>query len=177
MFPNRSFPSSYDRIHSQTMVPFAHLCWGSAWAGIAASAVDRAQMFLRKVARNASGQMPPGSRHFSLAKDSLGRARALLTTTADYFERIASDPQALSSLEFQSAIATLKIDVSELCLESVMSAMRANGLSGYRNDGEFSIARQLRDVLSAPVMIHNDRIFTNVSTANLMAANAPTLRA
>jgi acyl-CoA dehydrogenase len=154
--PEQILPESYDRIHSQTMVPFAHLCWGSAWAGIAASAVDRAQFFLSEVAST---------------------ARALLTGTADYFERIAADPQALSSLEFQSAIATLKIDVSELAVDAVMSAMRANGLSGYRNDGEFSITRQLRDILSAPVMIHNDRIFANVSTANLMAANAPHLRA
>lgn len=63
----------YERIHAQTMVPYAHLCWGSAWAGIAASAVDRAQLFLRKVARSSGGTMPPGARHFSLAKSSLGR--------------------------------------------------------------------------------------------------------
>ena len=29
-----------------------------------------------------------------------------------------------------------------------MSAMRACGLSGYRNDGDFSVGRHLRDVLS-----------------------------
>src|SRR5664279_791583 len=26
-------PEPYDRIHAQTMVPFAHLLWGSVWAG------------------------------------------------------------------------------------------------------------------------------------------------
>jgi acyl-CoA dehydrogenase len=51
-----------------------------------------------------------------------------------------------------------------------MRAMRACGLSGYRNDSEFSIGRHLRDVLSAPIMINNDRILANVATANLMSA-------
>src|SRR6201999_4701 len=37
------FPESYDKIHAQTMTPVAHLCWSSAWAGIAAAAVDHAQ--------------------------------------------------------------------------------------------------------------------------------------
>ena len=40
--------------------------------------------------------------------------------------------------------------------------MQACGLSGYRNDGEFSIGRHLRDVLSSPIMINNDRILANV---------------
>ena len=42
-----------------------------------------------------------------------------------------------------------------------MSAMRACGLSGYRNDSEFAIGRYLRDILSAPIMINNDRILAN----------------
>ncbi|MFN0264045.1 acyl-CoA dehydrogenase family protein [Tepidamorphus sp. 3E244] len=166
----------YDRIHTQSMVPFAHLCWGSAWTGIAAGAVDRAQKFLRKVARSSGGTMPPGARHFGFAKTSLNRARALLATTADHFARIEDDAQALSGLDFQSAISTMKIEASDLAVETVMSCMRANGLSGYRSDGEFSVARHLRDVLSAPLMIHNDRIAESMSTANLMGAVAPKLR-
>ena len=47
-----------------------------------------------------------------------------------------------------------------------MSAMRACGLSGYRNDGEFSVGRHLRDVLSSPIMINNDRILANVATVD-----------
>ena len=50
-----------------------------------------------------------------------------------------------------------------------MSAMRACGLSGYRNDGEFSVGRHLRDVLSSPLMINNDRILANIATASLMS--------
>ncbi|MBG1233860.1 acyl-CoA dehydrogenase family protein [Aestuariivirga litoralis] len=168
---------SYDKIHKESMVPYAHLVWGSAWTGISASAVDKAQAFLRKVARSANGVMPPGAVHFGKAKATLNRARALLTSMGDYFHRIKDDKSALASLEFQAAISSLKIEVSDLAVETVLATLRANGLSGYRNDGEFSVSRELRDVLSSPLMIHNDRIAANMATANLMAAVPTSLRA
>jgi acyl-CoA dehydrogenase len=48
--------------------------------------------------------------------------------------------------------------------------MQACGLSGYRNDGEFSIGRHLRDILSAPIMISNDRILANIGAASLLGS-------
>jgi acyl-CoA dehydrogenase len=57
-----------------------------------------------------------------------------------------------------------------------MSAMRACGLSGYRNDGDVSVGRHLRDALSAPIMINNDRILGNIATASLMSSVPATLR-
>jgi acyl-CoA dehydrogenase len=57
-----------------------------------------------------------------------------------------------------------------------MSAMRACGLSGYRNDSDFTIGRHLRDVLSSPLMINNDRILSNISTALLMSSATTSLR-
>ena len=70
----------------------------------------------------------------------------------------------------------MKVEASELAVATVMSAMRACGLSGFRNDGDFSVGRQLRDVLSAPLMINNDRILTNIATASLMSGVPATLR-
>jgi acyl-CoA dehydrogenase len=43
------------------------------------------------------------------------------------------------------------------------------GIAGYRNDGPFSVGRHLRDVLSAPLMVANDRILAN--TAGLVVAS------
>ena len=68
------------------------------------------------------------------------------------------------------------MEASELAVETVMSAMRACGLAGYRNDGDFSVGRLLRDVLSAPIMINNDRILANIATASLMSGVPATLR-
>jgi acyl-CoA dehydrogenase len=170
------FPEAYDKIHAQTMTPVAHLCWASAWAGIAAAAVDRAQLFVRKAARGSGGQMPPGAAHFTTARMSLAKLRAMITSTMDTYATHQHDERALSSLDFQSSINLLKVDASELAVATVLSAMRACGLSGYRNDGDFTVGRHLRDVLSAPLMINNDRILTNIATATLMSGVPSSLR-
>jgi acyl-CoA dehydrogenase len=170
------FPESYDKIHAQTMTPVAHLCWSSVWAGIAAAAVERAQMFIRKAARGSGGQMPPAAAHFTAAKMSLTKLRAIVTAALDSYAIHEHDERGLSSLDFQSQINLLKVEASELAVTTVMSAMRACGLSGYRNDGDFTIGRQLRDVLSAPVMINNDRILSNIATASLMSSVPTSLR-
>jgi acyl-CoA dehydrogenase len=170
------FPEAYEKIHAQTMTPVAHLCWSSAWAGIAAAAVERAQAFIRKAARGSGGQMPPAAAHFTAAKMNLTKLRAVITAALDTYAAHEHDERALSSLDFQSQINLLKVEASELALTTVMGAMRACGLSGYRNDGDFTIGRHLRDVLSAPIMINNDRILTNIATATLMSGIPASLR-
>ena len=161
-------PEPYERIHAQTMVPFAHLLWGSVWAGIAAAAAGKAQAFIRHAVRGSNGQMPPGAPHFTQAVSSLRTLRGVLAASLRSYEGIMSDEKAISSLEFQAMITLTKVQVSELAVTTVLSSLRACGLSGYRNDTEFTIGRLLRDVLSAPLMINNDRILTNLATTSLM---------
>jgi acyl-CoA dehydrogenase len=170
------FPEGYDKIHAQTMTPVAHLCWSSAWAGIAAASVARAQAFLRKAARGAGGQMPPGAAHFNAARMKLAKLRAIITANLDHYAAHEHDERVLSSIDFQSSINLLKVEASELAVETVMSAMRACGLAGYRSDGDFSVGRLLRDVLSSPIMINNDRILSNIATTSLMSAVPAGLR-
>jgi acyl-CoA dehydrogenase len=161
-------PEPYERIHAQTMVPFAHLLWGSVWAGIAAAATGKAQAFIRHAVRGSNGQMPPGAAHFTQAVSSLRTLRGVLAANLRSYETIMSDEKAISSLEFQAMITLTKVQASELAVTTVLSSLRACGLSGYRNDTEFTIGRLLRDVLSAPLMINNDRILTNLATTSLM---------
>jgi acyl-CoA dehydrogenase len=161
-------PEPYERIHAQTMVPFAHLLWGSVWAGIAAAATGKAQAFIRHAVRSANGQMPPGAAHFTQAVSSLRTLRGVLAANLRSYEISMSDEKAISSLEFQAMITLTKVQASELAVTTVLSSLRACGLSGYRNDTEFTIGRLLRDVLSAPLMINNDRILTNLATTSLM---------
>jgi acyl-CoA dehydrogenase len=161
-------PEPYERIHAQTMVPFAHLLWGSVWAGIAAAAAGKAQAFIRHAVRGSNGQMPPGAAHFTQAVSSLRTLRGVLAANLRSYEGVMSDEKAISSLEFQAMITLTKVQASELAVSTVLSALRACGLSGYRNDTEFTIGRLLRDVLSAPLMINNDRILTNLATTSLM---------
>jgi acyl-CoA dehydrogenase len=165
----------YEAIHTQSMVPAAHILWSSVWAGIAAGAVERARKHVRKAMRGA-GELPPSAPYFGRAMASLRALRALIGTVLDRYEAISGDAEALSTLEFQTQISLLKVDASELAVQTVMSAMRVGGLASYRNDTDVSIGRHLRDVLSSPIMINNDRILANVASAQLLGEVAPSLR-
>ena len=169
-------PVGYEAIHVQTMVPVSHLAWSAAWAGIAAAAVERTRAFVRKAAHRAGGTMPPGASHLTRASASLRTLRSLVATSLQRFESVATDTEALASVDFQTAMNLLKVNASELAVTTVMSAMQACGISGYRNDGEFSIGRHLRDILSSPIMISNDRILANVATASLLVGVQCSLR-
>jgi len=98
----------------------------------------------------------------------LRNLRGVLAASLRSYEAIMSDEKAISSMEFQAMITLTKVQVSELAVTTVLSSLRACGLSGYRNDTEFTIGRLLRDVLSAPIMISNDRILSNLATTSLM---------
>jgi len=162
-------PEPYEVIHSRTMVPFAHLLWGSVWAGIAAGATQRAQAFIRNAMRHGNGQLPPGAPQFTKALTTLRTLRSMLATSLRRYMQCMDDPKALAALDFQTLITLTKVEASELAAATVMSAMRACGLSGYRNDGDYSIGRYLRDVLSSPIMINNDRILANLASSALMS--------
>jgi acyl-CoA dehydrogenase len=169
-------PVAYDEIHSRTMMPIAHLMWSGAWTGIAAAAVERARGFVRKARHRADGTLPPGAAHLTRANASLQALRSLVVGALQRFECAADDSVALESVDFQTAMNLLKVNASELAVATVMSAMQACGLAGYRNDGEFSLGRHLRDILSSPVMINNDRILANLTTASLLSGTPASLR-
>ena len=79
--------------------------------------------------------------------------------------------------DFQTMITLTKVQASETAVAIVLEAVRTCGLSGYRNDSPFSVGRHLRDVLSSPLMISNDRILANLATTTLLTAVPATLSA
>ena len=160
----------YDRIHTQTMAPYAHLFWSSAWCGVATGAFATARVFVRAASRQSGGRMPPGSQHLTKARVSLETLRAAVQAGLANFERHAREPGGLTAMEAQLALNFLKVEASELAVQTVTSALRACGLSGYRNDTEYSLGRSLRDILSAPIMIHNDRILASAEASVMMTA-------
>jgi acyl-CoA dehydrogenase len=166
--PDQVLPEPYETIHSQTMVPTAHLLWGSVWTGIAASATERAQAFIRQAVRQSGGQTPPGAAQFAQVLAKLRTLRGMLATALRTYEAAMDDPRELGSLAFQNMITLTKVEASELAVSVVLAAMRVCGLTGYRCDSEFSVERQLRDVLSSPIMINNDRILANLATPSVL---------
>jgi acyl-CoA dehydrogenase len=162
-------PVPYQTIHSHSMMPVAHLTWSAVWTGIAAAAVERARRFVRTTARRNAGQLPPGATHLTRATMSLRSLRDALELALVRFEKAASNADRLEAIEFQNTMNLLKVTASETAISVTMSALQACGLSGYRNDGEFSVSRNLRDALSSSIMINNDRILTSAaSTSSLI---------
>ena len=131
--------------------------------------LEGARAFVRHASRSSGGRMPPGVAHLTRARVTLETLRGAVQSGLATFERSASEPGGLSAMNAQLALNFLKVEASELAASTVMSAMRACGLSGYRNDTEFSMGRYLRDILSAPIMINNDRILANSEAAVLMS--------
>jgi acyl-CoA dehydrogenase len=166
--PEQVLSQPYERIHQHTMVPVTHLLWGSCWAGVAAGAVERAQKFVRNVARAAKGALPPGAPFATQASLSLMTLRNLLDSALADFARRAEDANALEDIAYQTSLNLLKVSASELSIATVMHAFNACGIAGYRNDSEFSIGRPLRDILSTSIMINNNRILSNVASASLL---------
>ena len=159
----------YERIHNQSMAPYAHLLWSATWQGIASAAFRRARAFVRHASRSSGGRMPPGAQHLSRARISLETLRSAIQGGLATFERHAQEPGGLTSMNAQLSLNFLKVEASELAVQTVMQAMRTTGLSGYRNDTDFSMGRYLRDILSSPIMIHNDRVLANSEAAVLMS--------
>ena len=120
-------PEPYEKIHPQTMVPHAHILWGSVWAGIAAVATAKAQAFVRNALRASGGQMPPGAAHFTQAASSLRTLRGVLSSALRSYQAAMADEKALGSLEFQSMITLTKVQASELA-----AGNRARGAAGMR---------------------------------------------
>lgn len=162
-------PESYERIHPQSMVPIAHLTWSGVWAGTAAGAVAHARRFVRKgAAQGGNGQAAPGASHLTRAMMSLRALRGTIASAVTSYESAAREPERLEAMDFQTGMNLLKVNSSEMSIGTVLSALQACGLSGYRNDGEFSVARQLRDVLSSSIMINNERILASAAGSLLL---------
>ena len=161
-------PDRYEKIQAHTMMPVAHLTWSAVWAGLAAAAVERARRSLRAAARRAGETPPLGAAHLTRATMSLRGLRGAIASALQMFETVGTEEKEIESLEFQTAMNLLKVNSSEMAIATVMSAMQTCGLSGYRNDGEFSVSRHLRDVLSASIMINNERILASAATASLL---------
>ena len=66
--------------------------------------------------------------------------------------------QELLSIHWSLKMNNLKIAASNAAPQIVHQALQIVGLLGYKNDSPFTVGRHYRDVLSASLMISNDRV-------------------
>jgi acyl-CoA dehydrogenase len=167
--PEQVLATPFADIAGQTMVPVSHLLWSSVWLGIAADALARAHRFVRAEARQKPGTTPPSALRLAEAGARLDTLRARIAAVLNEYEATCASPDAaeqLGRVAWATKINGLKLSASELSLDIVTRALTIVGIAGYREEGELSVARHLRDIHSAPLMINNDRI--NAMNASLL---------
>ncbi len=169
-------PGSFADSSAQTMVPFSHVLWSSVWWGIAADAAARAANYVRGQARQAPGTVPPTATRLAELSAQLQAMRHNWLATAQAFDAISADPAAqeeLLGMAWALRLNNLKVACSEAAPQIVHRALQIVGILGYKNDSPFSLGRQYRDVLSASLMISNDRIAAKSASLLLVLKDAP----
>ena len=159
---------NYGDISAQTMLPVAHVLWGSAWLGIADAAVTKARKSVQKAARKTPGTPPPSA--LRLAELMVVHEQLVDTVfgAAAKFEAVADNPAELGAIGFALKINNVKVTASTLVIDIVGKALQICGISGYRQGGEMSIGRHLRDAHGSAIMVSNERILGHNAQLSLV---------
>jgi len=167
-------PGSFADSSAQTMVPYSHILWAALWQGIAGGAVARAAAQVRGEARKKPGTVPPSANQLAKIDSQLQAVRHNWQAVANDFDELgagADAMQALLGMAWALKLNNLKVGVSESVVQIVHQALQITGILGYKNDSPVSVGRHYRDVLSAALMISNERIASK-SAAMLLVFKA-----
>jgi alkylation response protein AidB-like acyl-CoA dehydrogenase len=144
-------------VMTSTFAPMAHLGWSAAWLGTAAGALSRVLRLLR----SPSGRTRTDLRselllsRLSQARRRLDQVHALLMRTQTTVTQAAD----LSRPAVQLQLNALKITASEECLRAVDDLIDAVGMRhGYLSSSPTRLEQSLRDLRSAALNYHNDRL-------------------
>jgi acyl-CoA dehydrogenase len=142
------------------MVPISHILWSHLWLGIAEDAFDRSRRFVKAAAKRSPGVTPPAAQRLSRLSSELALLRGLVGSGLNDFEACTegSARERLSTMSMAVRFNNLKIAASEQTRDVCFGALDVCGIMGFKNDTPFSVGRHLRDALSAPLMIANERI-------------------
>jgi len=154
--PDQVVGVPFARAGAVSMVPISHVLWSHVWLGIATDAFDRARAFVRAAARQKPGEVPPAAKKLSTVLADLSLLRAEVASALHTF--VTSEPDDLMTMAAAVRFNSLKVAASEQAHRVCVGALGVCGIVGYKNDTPYSIGRALRDVMSAPLMVTNDRI-------------------
>lgn len=166
-------PGAFADSSAQTMVPYSHILWSSLWWGIAADAVSRAANFVRGQARQSPGSVPPTAQRLAEVWSQLQAMKQTWWAAAQAFDELGEDRDALMGMPWALRLNNLKVSCSEAAPRIVHAALQIVGILGYKNDSPFSLGRHYRDVLSASIMISNDRINSKSAQMLLVSKDLP----
>jgi acyl-CoA dehydrogenase len=171
VLPEQILPTPFAKAMNESMVPISHILWSHVWLGIAVDAFDRARAFVREAARRSAGQPLPAAQRLSSVMSELGLLRAEVARALSDYVLLADEAhrERLSTMATVLRFNNLKIAASEQAVRVCRGALDVVGVAGYRNDTPYSVGRHLRDVLSAPIMVANERILATDAALLLIA--------
>jgi acyl-CoA dehydrogenase len=164
--PEQLLPTPFSKVSGESMVPVSHILWSHLWLGIATDAFDRARAFVRAAAKQKPGAPPPAALRLSHVMSDLSLLRAEVSSALGEFMSASAEPgrERLSTMAAALRFNNLKIAASEQAPRVCQGALGVCGIMGFKNDTPFSVGRQLRDTMSACLMVANERIHqTNAS--------------
>jgi acyl-CoA dehydrogenase len=166
-------PGAFADSSAQSMVPYSHILWSSLWWGIAADAVARAANFVRGQARQSPGTVPPTAQRLAEVWSQLQAMKQTWWAAAQAFDALGDDREPLMGMPWALRLNNLKVSCSEAAPRIVHASLQIVGILGYKNDSPFSLGRHYRDVLSASIMISNDRINSKSAQMLLVSKDLP----
>ena len=102
--------------------------------------------------------MPANASRLARAHVELQAMRHNWESCAIEFDELGEDRSALEGMGWALKMNQLKMSSSETAPRLVHEALQIIGILAYKNDTKFSVGRHYRDVLSAALMVSNERI-------------------
>ncbi len=160
------FEEDFATIAARTMVPDTHYIWSNIWLGIACDASARSRALVQSKVKKNLTQLPEAARDLAQLEILLDRFKDTVASVGQRYlsAHLKDDSDYLSSVGFSLKINGLKLNASQLAADICIKAMAICGFPGYLNNTPFSVARHLRDALSAAPMIGNGRIIETNAT-------------
>ncbi len=153
------FRTAFRTVALCTMIPVGHLVWGSVWLGAAKGALKRLVLVLRERRMGAPNEA---------FLHRLGEIRLSLDLVDCIIKRVAKEVDLawreesldhFSDPDFTIRINNVKLAAARLTTASVQTMLAMGGLDlGYRRCPKVGLERVFRDLQSASLMFHDDRL-------------------
>jgi acyl-CoA dehydrogenase len=158
----------FSTVMSESHVPISHILWSHVWLGIATEAFERGRAFVRAAARRNPGSPVPSAHSLSRVMSELAMLRAEVRSALEEFVSVSEggDREGLMTMASVLRFNNLKLAASEQAPRICAAVLEVIGIAAYKNDSPYGVGRQLRDALSARLMVANERI--HASDAGLL---------
>ncbi|MGH2914305.1 MAG: acyl-CoA dehydrogenase family protein [Solirubrobacteraceae bacterium] len=158
--PEQILPAPFSTVMNESHVPISHILWSHVWLGIATEAFERGRAFVRAAARRSPGAPVPAAHSLSRVMSELALLRAEVRRALEEFvgDGEDCDRERLRTMGAILRFNNLKLAASEQAPRVCMGVLETIGIMAYKNDSPYGVGRQLRDALSARLMVANERI-------------------